>query len=160
MFGVPYKPDSKFDFNNGTFVLGWSEEMLFKFYSQDLVYQRAAYYPYSNVPFHLKDVLTYYYKQAPKQFIHAIRDDSLPKKWPAFSSLKLDDKGRLWISTIVKNMKVNRWWVLNPKGKLMARFTWPRKKTIQVIKNEHVYTKETHKQTGVKNIVRYKIQIQ
>jgi hypothetical protein len=158
MFGVPYKPDSKFDFNNGAFVLGWSEEMLFKFYNQDLTYQRAVYYPYSNVPFHLKDALTYY-KQAPENIIRAIRSDSLPKKWPAFNSLKLDDKGRLWISTIVKNMRVNQWWVLNPKGKLLARFNWPRSRKIEIIKNGYLYAKQKDTKE-VPRIVRYKIQMQ
>ncbi|HYW36306.1 MAG TPA: 6-bladed beta-propeller, partial [Balneolaceae bacterium] len=98
LFGVPYKPSSIFDFKNGTFVVGWSKRMLFKFYNQNLAYQRSVYYPYSNVPFHLKDALTYYYKQAPKSIIRAIRSDSLPQKWPAFNALKLDDKGRLWVS--------------------------------------------------------------
>jgi hypothetical protein len=157
MFGVPYKPSSKFDFNNGMFVLGWSEELLFKFYNQDLTYQRAVYYPYANVPFHLKDALTYY-KQAPESIIRAIKSDSLPNKWPAFNSPELDDKGRLWISTIVKNIKVNQWCVLNPKGKLIARFTWPRSRKIEIIKNGYLYAKQKDAK-GVPRIVKYKIQM-
>jgi hypothetical protein len=155
MFGVPYKPGSKFDFNNGTFVVGWSEKMLFKFYNKKLSYQRALYHSYTNVPLHLKDVLTYY-KKAPQSIIRAIKSDNLPKKWPAFNSLKLDNKGRLWVSMIVKNFKFYKWWILSQKGKLLARFNWPRNKPIQVIKNGYIYTKEKNK-NGLECIVRYKI---
>jgi len=153
MFGVPYKPSSKFDFNNGTFVVGWSEEMLFKFYNRNLAYQRAVYYPYSNVPLHWQDVLAYY-KKAPRRVINVIKSDHLPKKWPAFNSLKLDNKGRLWVSTIIKNLKVCRWMVLNQNGKLLARYIWPRDKSIEVIKNGFIYTKEKNKK-GLTRIVRY-----
>jgi hypothetical protein len=85
---------------------------------------------------------------------------NLPKTWPALHSMLMDDQNRLWISTIVKNQKVYRWWVLNKKGKVLAKFNWPRDKPIKVIKNGYIYTMETNKKTEVQQIVRYKIQMQ
>jgi len=70
--------------------------------------------------------------------------------------MKIDDKDRLWVAAVVKKMKLYQWWVLNQNGKLLARFTWPRNKPIQVIKKGYLYTKEKNKK-GLERIVRYKI---
>jgi hypothetical protein len=72
--------------------------------------------------------------------------------------MKMDDHNRLWISTIVENQKVYQWWVLNKKGKLLARFTWPRDEPIQDIQNHAIYVMIRNKE-GVARIVRYKIQM-
>jgi hypothetical protein len=84
---------------------------------------------------------------------------NLPKTWPALHSMLMDSHNRLWISTIVKNQEIYWWWVLNKKGKVLVKFKWPRDKPIKMIKNGYIYTLETNKQTGVRQIVRYKIQM-
>ncbi len=71
----------------------------------------------------------------------------------------IDDQNRLWISTIVKDLDVYRWWVLEENGKLLARFTWPRNREIEVIKNGFVYAKETEDETGLERVVRYRIEM-
>jgi len=157
MFGVPYKRSSKFDFNNGSFVLGWTDEMLFKFFDQDGAYQHAFYYPYSNIPLHMEDVFAYY-EHAGNKVTQAIRNDDLPDTWPAFDALKMDDENRLWVSTIVDNQKMRQWWVMKSNGQLIAQFNWPRSKPIQVINNDYMYTKEKNND-GLEEIVRYRIEM-
>jgi hypothetical protein len=108
-------------------------------------------------PFNTSDFIS----KKPQKMQEVIRKKlNFPKTYPALHSMKIDDQNRLWVSTIVKNPKVYQWWVLNNKGKLLARFTWPRDKPIEVIKNGKVYTKEKNPQTGVQRIVRYKVQVQ
>ncbi len=48
IFGVPYRRNSLFDYSDGQFVLGWTEEMLFRFYDANGQYQKAFHYTYSN----------------------------------------------------------------------------------------------------------------
>ena len=83
----------------------------------------------------------------------------LPRTWPVLTFMKIDDQDRLWVATVVKNMNVYQWWVLNTNGKLIARFNWPRSKPIKVIKNGNIYTRETDTTTGMSKIVRYRIEM-
>lgn len=84
----------------------------------------------------------------------------LPQTWPVLTEMKIDDQDRLWIATTVENMNVYEWWVLDASdGSLWARFTWPRYKPIEVIKDGKLYTRETEKETGLEEIVRYNIEI-
>ena len=156
MFHVPYKRMSQFGYANGQLVYGWTGDFLFKFYNEKGTYQRAFYYPNPKVKLTVKNAIAYY-GDHDQSIINAIRNDTLPSTWPAFHSVVIDNKHRLWVSTFVMDQKVYQWWVLNQNGKLLARFTWPRDKLIKVVKNGYVYTKEYNKTTGVVKIVRYQI---
>ena len=96
--GMPYKRSSQFDYSNGQFVHGWSEEMLFRFYDKSGQYQNAFYHSHANLNLTMDDLLKFY-DGARDQIIDAIRSDDQPDTWPAFRSLTLDDKNRLWVST-------------------------------------------------------------
>lgn len=158
MFRVPYKRSSRFDFFNDQFVHGWTEEMLFRFYDKDGEHQRAIYYPYSNAHLHFDDVLKHY-EGADDDLIHAIRSDDQPETWPAFKSLTLDDENRLWISTITDDQENYEWWVLDKAGELIAAFSWPRNRDLKQVKNGYAYTMERDMETGLQEVVRYKINI-
>jgi hypothetical protein len=131
----------------------WTDNFLIKVYSPKGVYQRAIYYPYKKTLLSPTNIHSNFIDQKVSQKM------DLPKTWPALHNMLIDDQNRLWISTIVENMDVYQWWVLNEKGKLLARFIWPRDKPIEVVKNGKVYTKEKNPETGVQRIVRYKIQM-
>ncbi|TVR32958.1 MAG: hypothetical protein EA390_04565 [Balneolaceae bacterium] len=73
--------------------------------------------------------------------------------------LAVDDKGRVWVATIVKNFSVHEWWVLEENGELMARFEWPRDEPIVVIKEGKIYTRQTDEETGLQQVVRYRVEI-
>ena len=82
---------------------------------------------------------------------------NLPKTWPAIQSMFLDDKNRLWISTIIDNSSVYEWWVLKKSGDIITKFKWSKDKPIKVVRNGYMYTLETDPQTGLQRVVRYQI---
>ncbi len=142
---------------DGNIFSAWSEDFLIKEYNPKGKYLQAIYYSFK------KKLLT---REAAIKTVEGnrigesiIRQSNIPKTWPALNGMKIDDQNRLWVSTIVKNMNVYEWWVLNQKGKLLAQFTWPRNKPIKVIKNGNIYTQETDTTTGMSKVVRYRIEM-
>lgn len=83
--------------------------------------------------------------------------ENLPTEWPALNSLLIDDENSLWVSTIVEDMNVYKWWVLDSSGELLTKFKWPRDKPIQQIRNGYLYTKEKDEE-GADVVVKYKIE--
>lgn len=83
----------------------------------------------------------------------------LPNHWPVLTDMIIDDQDRLWVATTVEDMNVFEWWVLEESGKVVTRFDWPRSKPIEVVRNEHVYTRETDEETGLQQVVRYRIEM-
>lgn len=158
MFKVPYKRSSLFDYSNGQFVHGWSEEMLFRFHDENGMHQKAFYYSFSNAKLHLDDLLMYY-EEAGDGVIHAIRSDEQPDTWPAFHSLTLDDENRLWVSTLTDDQDSYAWRVLDESGDLIATFSWPRNRDLKLVNNGYAYTMEDDEDTGLREVVRYKINI-
>ena len=155
---VPYMLSSQFDYSGDELVYGWTKELLFKVYNKEGSYVRAYYYPRKNIELKRKDVLSYH-KDSDNQVKNAILNAELPETWPAFNTLKLDDQNRLWISTIVDDREVYQWWVLKNTGELLARFTWPRNKSIEEVKNGYLYARKTVEETGLQQIVRYRIEM-
>jgi len=77
----------------------------------------------------------------------------------------VDDKGRMWAALITESDSVFTWWVLNPDGKLFARFELPGKRSLRsayskplmMIKNGYFYLHERDFSQGIDRIVKYKI---
>jgi len=82
----------------------------------------------------------------------------LPNTWPVLTDMVIDDQDRLWVATTVDDMNVFEWWVLEESGEVVTRFDWPRSKPIEVVRNGHVYTRETDEETGLQQVVRYRIE--
>jgi len=135
----------------------WTKSFLIKVYNPEGEYQRAIYYQPENVPL-TRETATE--AGIPDFILKGWQSMKLPKYWPALKNLKIDDKNRLWISTIVKDFDVYQWWVLKDNGELLARFTWPRNRQIEVVKNGYLYARETDEATGLQQIVRYQIRIE
>ena len=141
-------------------------DFLIKIYSPDGTYQRAFYYPYKKdalTKAELDSIKTLKEHSDPRGFLgglytHLFHLIHPPDTWPVINDMLMDDHNRLWVATIVKNQKVYEWWVLTNNGKLLARFTWPRNRQIQLIKNDAVYAKEKNK-NGLPRIVRYKFKL-
>jgi hypothetical protein len=149
---------------NGLLFTAWSDHFAIKIFNSKGHYVRTICYAYKNASLHRQTLLKpniIKAAEASPQFesvLSTIKHMNLPPTWPALHSLRVDDQGRLWVSTIVKNQKVYKWWILNKEGKLLARFIWPRDKPIQDIKNNYLYATVRNKE-GVARIVRYKIQM-
>ena len=144
-----------------------AKNFLIRVFSPDGTYQRAFYYPYKNVPLTkeaIDSIKTIKQKKSGflgRLYTHLFQLIKPPDTtWPAINDMLMDDHNRLWIATIVKNQDVYEWWALTSKGKLLARFTWPRNKQIQVIKNGNLYTIEPDEKTGIKQVVRYKFDME
>lgn len=135
-----------------------TDEFLIKVHDSDGIYQRAIYYPFT------KRILTRTEAidsvDDIEQLHSAIREMQLPETWPALSRIFVDDEDRIWISTIIDNNDTYLWWVMNTTGDLLARFEWPRDEPIRVVKNGYMYTRETEEDTGLQQIVRYRIEME
>jgi hypothetical protein len=156
LFDVPYKRGGHYDFSNGKLVYGWSEEMGLKVFDENGSYINAVYYPLSKIVLAKNDALIKYDSE---QIKNAINTDVLPKTWPAFDDIKLDEKNRIWISTFTDDPKVYEWWVLEQAGNLLVKFNWPSDKKIEVIKDNNIYTNEFDVDSGSQRIVRYRIDL-
>ena len=152
----------------GSIYSAWSKDFLIKKYDTNGNYKYAIYCPYKKVRLTRdaarKSIVVRSRKVSDQDdFIKLLQDimdqNNLPKTWPALAKLKIDDQNRLWVATVVKNMNVYQWWVLNTNGKLIARFNWTRNKPIEVIKKGYIYTRETDTTTGFQKIVRYRIEM-
>lgn len=157
-FGCPIVALSS---NNSIYMSEKSDYFLIKVYNPNGVYLRAFYYPHPAVPLTKKSATeggitdTHFRHDFLLKYMESI---DLPQNWPVLTDMKIDDQDRLWVSTTVKNMKVYQWWVLQNSGELLARFTWPRNKKIEEIKNGKLYVREIDKQNGLQKIVRYRIE--
>lgn len=130
---------------------------LIKAYSPNGVYKHAFYYPHKKIPLTRKSAIE---ARVSDLFIRNMQSMDLPQTWPVLTEMKIDDQDRLWIATTVEDMNVYEWWVLDaPDGSLWAKFDWLRDKPIEVIKDGKLYTRETEKETGLEEIVRYNIEI-
>lgn len=156
MADVPYKRSSQFDFAKRQLVHGWTEEFLFKFYDFQGRYQRAFYYPFEKIPLSEKAVLEHHRLSASGE---AVRNDTLPDTWPAFNSVVMDDRNRLWVSTFTKDPNIYEWLVLDSSGKLMAKFRWPAYRNLQEVQDGNAYTLERNPDTGLEKVRRYRFEM-
>ncbi len=127
---------------------------LIKVYSPNGAYQHAFYYPHNKISLTRASAIE---AEVPDLIIRNMKSMDLPRTWPVLTDMKIDDQDRLWIAATVEDMKVYQWWVLENTGELITRFTWPRSKPIQVIKNGYLYARESDEETGLEEIVRYRI---
>ncbi len=134
------------------FYSSWSEDFLINVYDPDGKHSHSFYYPYERVSLTLESA-----KKAgiPEFILDGFQLMDLPKSWPVLNSILIDDEKQLWISSIVEDFEVYQWWILKETGELLARYTWPRNRQIEVVKNGKVYTRETDPETGLQQVVRY-----
>ncbi len=151
--------------DDGYIYSAWTEDFLVKVNDPNGQYLRAFYYPYKKSAMIRDDILDRYGDRS-RQFQQGIRNKEFPETWPALHYMLMDDKNRLWISTITDDEKMYDWWVLDEYGKLLARFKWPGKRLyrdteerpIKLIKNGYLYAVETE-EPWVQKIVRYRIEM-
>lgn len=143
--------------NNGNIFTAASGNLLIKKYDSEGEYVSAFYYPFEPIRVNRGDALQI---QTTDLLREIVKQNDLPETWPVIEELLIDDNNRLWISTIVDNFDIYEWWVLEETGELIAKFEWQRNEPIEVIKNGHIYTRETDSETGLQQIVRYRIEME
>ena len=133
----------------------WTEDFLIKRYTPSGEYQQAIYYPYDKSSLDISELVKEQYDS--KMVRDVVRNAENPSTWPAMNSMTVDDERRLWISTITDDKETYQWWVISSEGELLAKFSWPRSRSLEEVTNGNVYTRETDEETGLQQIVRYNI---
>ncbi len=149
---------------NGNIFSAWSEEFLIKVYNLEGNYVRAFYYPYNQSSLDRREILDLYSDQPDLQ--ETYRSTEFPESWPALHFMMSDDENRLWVSTISDDDEHYTWLVLSENGELLARFDWPGNRLnrdvtnleLIVVKNGYLYSHEVDDDTGLQQIVRYRIE--
>ncbi len=153
--------------DDGHIFSAWAEDFFIEVHSPDGEYLRAFYHPYTKSSLNNEDILHYSYGSVPRQIQRDLRNADFPETWPALNIMLLDDENRLWISTITDDEEQYVWWVLDQYGELLAQFQWPGQRLyrhsegnkIVTIKNGYLYTHETDEESGVEQIVRYRVKM-
>lgn len=143
--------------DDGHIISANSKEALIKMHAPNGDYLRAFYLPLEKKSIGRDELLTLYGAGGGENE-NLLQHAELPEKWPALADIILDDEKRLWISTITDAENLtHEWWVLDEKGVLLDKFTWPADQSIDKIKNGYMYTRETDEETGLQQIVRYRV---
>ncbi|MFU8861672.1 MAG: 6-bladed beta-propeller [Cyclonatronaceae bacterium] len=127
---------------------------LIKRYGSDGVYEKAFFYPIEKIPLTQGSAIE---AGVPDEYASNMPSKDLPEFWPVLTEMKIDNEDRLWVATTVGDMSVYEWWLLESSGNVFARFEWPRNKPIVFVKHDYIYTRETDDETGLMQVVRYKI---
>lgn len=91
----------------------------------------------------------------------------LPDTWPVITSMFTDDEENIWVSTFSENDNQMIWWIITPAGDLIARFRLGGDRYSEVdisghnkhvVRNNYFYDIETDEETGLQQVVRYKLE--
>jgi hypothetical protein len=144
-----------------------SGEFLIKVYDAGGNYQRAYYAPFQNVAFTREDAIRQQiqdYEEGVFEWrvsvIENAPEEQIPDTWPALEDILVDDKNRLWVATIIEDLDSHEWWVVDESGELITKFEWPRDEPIELVKNGYAYTRQTEKETGLQQVVMYRIEFE
>ncbi|NGP87729.1 6-bladed beta-propeller [Fodinibius halophilus] len=135
----------------------WTDDFLIKVYGPDGNYQRAIYYPFQKRPIKREELLGTVDKDDWNRGL--VEHAELPKTWPAIHSIVVDDRNRLWVSTIIPEDGMREWRVMENTGELIAKFRWPKSRSIKTVKNGYAYVCVTDEEMGQQRIVKYRIQM-
>ncbi|REL37788.1 6-bladed beta-propeller [Rhodohalobacter sp. SW132] len=146
--------------NEGTIFTANSEDPLVKLHNKNGDYIRAFYIPMEKKSIDREEIIDLI-AQDDEINTNLLLHAELPEKWPALSDIVTDDENRLWVATIPKSEElIHEWWVLQDTGELIATFKWPGNRSIEKIKNDYVYARETMETTGQQRVVRYRIEME
>jgi len=141
--------------SDGTIYKAWSEDFVIYRYNLSGEHLGAWYYSnFSKAPLTLNEALSQ--RENNETYHRIVKNMDLPETWPAFDKMLIDDQNRLWVAAVVEDKEVYKWWVLDVDGSPLAAFSWPRSRSIEVIKENNVYVKETD-DMGLSTIARYEI---
>ena len=143
--------------NDDSIHLAEPDDFLVKKYSPDGDYQGAFFYPLNKIPLTKEKAVEANVSDRNLELMDLLLD--LPENWPVLTDMKIDGQDRIWIATTVEDMSIYEWWVLEESGELITKFEWLRDEPIEVIKNGYVYTRQTDEDTGLQQVVRYRIEI-
>ena len=153
--------------NRSEIYVARTEDFLIRVFNSKGQYVRAYFYPFPKREFTREQAIQEQKKLYESEYVLEYRlsviknapEEQIPQFWPAIKDILIDDENRFWVSTIVEDFDIYEWWVLEESGDLIAKFEWPRDEPIEVIKNGFIYTLDTDEETGLQQVVRYRIEM-
>ncbi|REL37781.1 6-bladed beta-propeller [Rhodohalobacter sp. SW132] len=137
-----------------------TDEFLIQTHDSEGNYLQAFYHPFQKTRLTSNEALDHPENRFDREtFENMIENTDLPETWPALSGMFMDDEDQLWVSAIVEDFDIYEWWVLEETGELITKFEWPRNEPIEVVKNGKMYTRQIDEETGLEQVVRYRVEI-
>lgn len=156
-YTFPFLEKSLFDISkDGLLYSARNKEFLIKVYSQNGKHLQEIRHPFNRRELNKSELIENTEDDVRRKMIS---QHELPESWPALEDMFFDDENRLWISTIIDSNEVYEWWVLKNTGEVITKFEWPRDKPIETVHNDYMYIRETEEETGIQEIVRYRIEM-
>ncbi|MEX0660930.1 MAG: 6-bladed beta-propeller [Balneolaceae bacterium] len=142
------------------------DDLIYSAYTDDFLiqkhnalgeYQSAFYYPFEKRALSREEAVKSVDDH--EQLQDAVQSMPIPDTWPAVREMFVDNAERLWILVYAKNDEINKWYVLEESGGLLARFELPGGTSIAKVNDMSLYTRETDEETGLQQVVRYSIEM-
>ncbi|WP_158278561.1 6-bladed beta-propeller [Rhodohalobacter mucosus] len=147
--------------DDGRIFYNWSEDFLIRVMDRDGNDLYAFYYPVEKAQLESTEALNFYGTgPSVESFQRTIRSDGIPDYWRAIEHMVVDGENRIWVSVITDDPETYDWWVMDDRGQPLSKFTWPRSRVVQEVKNGTLYTIETDEETGVQEVVAYRISLE
>jgi hypothetical protein len=146
--------------NNRIFTT-WSEDFLIRVLDESGNDLHAFYYPIDRAELNNSEALEFFGTGERNQsYQRALRNDGIPDRWRAIEHMVVDDENRIWVSVITGDSETYDWWLMDDRGQLLAKFTWPRSRVVKEVKNGILYAVETDGETGVQKVAAFNIDLQ
>ncbi|MDX1590637.1 MAG: 6-bladed beta-propeller [Balneolaceae bacterium] len=156
IMSTDYNRSSFVELNGDNFIIyGWSDDLLFKFYTIDGVYRRAIYVPYEKPQLSRNEVLAEY-SDRDEPWISMVSNDEMPETWPAFDAMIPDDQNRIWISLFTDDEESYTWMVIDSESEeIVGTFTRSREWSLIEVRDGFMYARVTDEETGLMEVVKY-----
>lgn len=146
---------SIFEISAGGFMANaWTGEFLIELYDLKGHFIRAYYQEYPRADLDKEYVVNREFSHN-DQLLRVRQTADYPDRWPALYSMVLDDRQRMWVSSITSVEEEMVWWIIDETGEY-STITWPADQPIVHVRDGYAYTVESDS-TGFKDVVRYEI---
>jgi len=140
---------------NGNIYTMWPEHYLLKTFDRTGERLRADYFPVEQVVY---DPAKSFDGVRNEMTERARNEIDFPEFEPVSDRLLTDEQNRIWTSVNTREPNKDEWWVLDGGGELLARFSWSSDESLETVKGDYVYTKQTDPDSGLQNVARYKVE--
>lgn len=162
--GLPQSRSSIVDVDyKGNIYSAWTEDFRIEIINNEGVKMDIS-YPMRNAELDKSKVLDELNRA--RRSKKTVTYDTFPETWPAIDYFFVDDEDRIWVATIVDDNENFEWMVISTQGALLAKFLWPGQRLkrhrapreIKMVVNNYLYTQENNTDTGIDEVIRYKIE--
>lgn len=136
-------------------IWGYTDRLLLHIVDLDGNVKRSVYYSREKPTLNRSDLLDNYDAGAIRDAIGSL---DLPDTKPAFNSIYTDDEYRVWLSLPTEDDEEFEWWILNEAGEKQALFTKNSEDRLLTAKDGFVYFLETEEETGLQEVVKYRVE--